>query len=183
MRQRGYQLTRYADDWVITCRTAAEARAALEVARQVLEKLGVELHREKTRIVHIQSGFEFLGFKIKQGTRPLQLATHQIRSGAKSGNLYAYPREKSLQHFKEQIRGWTRRRAPVSTQQLIAEINPIIRGWGQYYCKANVRRLFNRLDRWIVQRISGHTATNAGGVRAGKSCPNKSCMVSWGWST
>jgi RNA-directed DNA polymerase len=156
MRRRGYQLTRYADDWVVTCRTRAEAKAALAAAKGVLEKLGVELHDRKTRIVHIREGFEFLGYKIKRGARPLKLAANKIRSGAKSGSLYAYPREKSIRHFKDQIRELTRRRAPVNTQELIKQINPVIRGWGRYYCKAHVRKLFNRLDRWIVQRIWSH---------------------------
>lgn len=156
MRRHGYQLTRYADDWVVTCRSLAEAKAALATAKQVLEKLGVELHSEKTRIVHLQDGFEFLGYKIKRGSRPLCLAANRIQSGAKAGGLYAYPREKSIQHFKDQIRKLTRRRAPVTTSELIAQINPIIRGWGLYYCKAHVRKLFNRLNRWIVQRIWSH---------------------------
>jgi group II intron reverse transcriptase/maturase len=156
MRRHGYQLTRYADDWVVTCRSLAEAKAVLAMAKQVLEKLGVELHSEKTRIVHIRDGFEFLGYKIKRGSRPLRLAAERIQSGAKAGGLYAYPREKSLQHFKDQIRKLTRRRAPVTTSELIGQINPIIRGWGLYYYKAHVRKLFNRLSRWIVQRIWSH---------------------------
>lgn len=153
MHRRGFQLTRYADDWVVTCRSMAEAKAALAAAKQVLGKLGVELHSGKTRIVHIREGFEFLGYKIKRGGRPLKLAESRIKSGAKTGSLYAYPRDKSVQHFKDQIRKLTRRRAPVTTQELITEINPIIRGWGLYYNKAHVRKLFNRLDRWIVRRI------------------------------
>ena len=156
MRRQGFQLTRYADDWVVTCRNLADAKAALTAAKQVLGKLGVELHSEKTRIVHIREGFEFLGYKIKRGGRPLKLAESQIKSGAKTGGLYAYPRDKSIQHFKDQMRKLTRRRAPVTTQELIADINPIIRGWGQYYNKAHVRKLFNRLDRWIVRRIWSH---------------------------
>jgi len=156
MHRRGFQLTRYADDWVVTCRSLADAQAALAAAKQVLGKLGVELHSEKTRIVHIREGFEFLGYKIKRGGRPLKLAESRIKSGAKTGSLYAYPRDKSVQHFKDQIRKLTRRRAPVTTQELIVEINPIIRGWGQYYNKAHVRKLFNRLDRWIVRRIWSH---------------------------
>lgn len=153
MRQRGWQLTRYADDWIVTCRSRTDAQAALEAARQILEKLGVALHSEKTRIVHISTGFEFLGYKIKRGTRPLRLAENRIKSGARTGGLYAYPREKSIQHFKDQIRSLTRRRAPVTTQETIDQINLIIRGWGRYYCKAHIRKLFNRLDRWIVQRL------------------------------
>src|ERR1700737_4411121 len=67
MRLRGHQLTRFADDWVITCTSAAEARAAIAAAKKILKELGVELHPQKTRIVHVQYGFEFLGYKIKRG--------------------------------------------------------------------------------------------------------------------
>lgn len=155
MRRRGYQLTRYADDWVVTCSSAAEARAALEAARKVLEALGVRMHPRKTRIVSVRNGFEFLGFKIKSG-RQLRLPAQKIRSGARSGGLYAYPREKSVRRFKDQIRAMTRRKAPVTTSQLIEQINPIIRGWGQYYCRAHVRRIFLQLKAWIVRRIWSH---------------------------
>ena len=156
MRYRRYQLTRYADDWLVTCRNLEEAKAALSTAKRILNKLGVELNDEKTRIIQVRQGFEFLGYKIKMGNRPLKLAASRIRSGARSGSLYAYPREKSIQHFKDQIRSMTRRKAPVSTQELIERINPVIRGWGNYYCKAHVRKLFNQLDRWIVRRIWSH---------------------------
>lgn len=156
MRRKGYSLTRYADDWVITCATKAEARAAVGAALRVLEALGVHLHPQKTRIVHVQHGFEFLGFKIKRGTRPLRLPTHRITSGVRSGGLYAIPREKSVQHFKDQVRRITKRKVPLTTAQVIEELNPVLRGWGQYYKRAHVRRLFNQLDRWIVRRIWSH---------------------------
>jgi len=153
MRRKGYRPTRYADDWVVICRSRSEAKSALSTAKRILEKLGVTLHEEKTRIVHIRHGFEFLGYKIKRGSRPLKLTLDKIRSGVVAGSLYAYPREKSIKHFMEQIRKKTRRKAPITTQELIEELNPVIRGWGNYYCKAHVRKLFNRLDRWIVRRI------------------------------
>lgn len=156
MRRKGYRLTRFADDWCVTCRSRAEAQAALKFATNVLEKLGVVLHKEKTRIVHVRYGFEFLGYKIKRGSRPLKLPAYMIKSGIRRGALYAYPRQKSIDHFKEQIRKRTQRKAPLSTQELIAELNPVIRGWGNYYCKAHVRKLFNQLDRWIVRRLWSH---------------------------
>lgn len=156
MRRRDYRLTRYADDWVITCRTRSDAERALAEATTVLTALGVTLNTEKTRIVHATAGFEFLGYKIKRGSRPMRLAASKIRSGARMGDLYAYPTQRSLQRFKDQIRLRTRRKAPVTTPELIAEINPILRGWGLYYCKAHVRGLFNRLSRWVVQRIWSH---------------------------
>ncbi len=156
MRRRGYRLTRYADDWVVTCRSRAEARRVLAEAIRILRELGVTLNEEKTRIVHVKHGFEFLGYKIKRGSRSMRLAAKQIRSGTRAGSLYAYPRQKSIQHFRDQIRQGTRRKAPVSTRELIEQINPVIRGWGLYYHKAHVRSLFNRLDRWIVRRLWSH---------------------------
>lgn len=153
MRRKGYRLTRYADDWLVTCRTRAAAQAALNFATKVLGKLGVVLHKEKTRLVHVQQGFEFLGYKIKRGKRPLKLPAHKIKSSARQGALYAYPKQKSIDHFKEQIKKRTRRKAPLTTKELIDEINPVIRGWGNYFKKAHVRNLFNQLDRWIVRRL------------------------------
>ena len=153
LRRRGYRLTRYADDWLITCRTRGEARAALAAASRILTKLGVTLNTGKTRIVHVGHGFEFLGYKIKQAKRPLRLAASKIKSGVRGGARYAVPRERSIRHFKDQIRRRTRRNAPVRTQDVIDEINPIIRGWGRYYCKAHVRQLFHQLDGWIVRRL------------------------------
>ncbi len=156
MRRKGYRLTRYADDWLVTCKSRREACAALEAATGILEKLGVTLHTEKTRIVHVRHGFEFLGYKIKRGSRPLRLTAAKITSGARRGALYAYPREKSIRHFKDQIRRRTRRKASVSTRELIEQINPVIRGWGLYFHKAHVRKLFHQLDGWIVRRIWSH---------------------------
>lgn len=156
MRSRGYQLTRFADDWVVTCRSAAEARAALAVATKILKALGVVIHPDKTRIVHVRQGFEFLGYKIKQGSQKLRLPESKIRSGTRQGALYAYPRQKSVDRFKDQIRRLTGRRVPLATAELIQELNPIIVGWGNYYKKAHVRGLFNQLDRWIVRRLWSH---------------------------
>lgn len=156
MRKKGYQLTRFADDWVVTCKTRAEAKSAIATARKILGELGVVLHAEKSRIIHVRQGFEFLGYKIKRGSQGLKLIPDKIRSGVVTGGLYAYPREKSIRHIMEQIRKRTRRKAPVKTQELIDELNPVIRGWGNYYCKAHVRKLFNRLDRWILRRIWSH---------------------------
>ena len=155
MRRKGYRLTRYADDWVITCQSAAEARAAIKAAGKILKELGVELHPQKTRIVHIAQGFEFLGYKIKRG-KQLRLPAAKIRSGARSGGLYAYPKEKSIRRFMDEVRKRTKRRIPLRTRELIEELNPLLRGWGEYYKKAHVRLLFNRLDRWIVRRIRSH---------------------------
>ena len=108
--------------------TRAEAVASLQAAANVLGALGVTLHPSKTRIVHVRCGFEFLGYKIKRGERPLRLRADQIKTGIRRGDLYAFPRQKSVDQFKDQIRKLTCRKAPVTTQALIDQINPIIRG-------------------------------------------------------
>ena len=156
MRLRGYQLTRYADDWVITCKSAAAARSAVEAARRILKQLGVELHPQKTRIVHVRYGFEFLGYLIKRGYRKHYLPESKIRSQARQGALYAYPKAKSISRFMDQVRQRTHRTRSLTTEELIAELNPLLRGWGEYYKRAHVRRLFHRLDGWIVCRIWSH---------------------------
>src|SRR5450631_1781493 len=155
MRRKGYQITRYADDWVATCESAAEARAAVAAALRILNELGVQLHPQKTRVVHVRQGFEFLGYKIKRG-KQLRLPPGKIRSGAQSGALYAIPREKSVRRFMDQVRALTSRRVPLKTTELIEELNPVLRGWGHHYKRAHVRTLFHRLDGWIVRRLRSH---------------------------
>jgi hypothetical protein len=70
--------------------------------------------------VHVRQGFEFLGYKIKRGQRQLKLMPHKIKSGVRAGNLYAYPKGKSIQRFMDQVRERTKRRIPVTTSELIA---------------------------------------------------------------
>ena len=125
------------------------------VARKILSTLGVQLHPQKTRIVHVEHGFEFLGYKIKQG-KQLWLPPNKIRSQARSGALYAYPKEKSIRRFMDRVRGLTQRCLPLSTAELVQGLNPLLRGWGHYYKRAHVRLLFNRLERWIVRRLWSH---------------------------
>ena len=141
---------------VITCKSAAEARVAVDVARRILKHLGVELHPQKTRIVHVRDGFEFLGYLIKLGKKKLSLPPSKIRSQAQQGALYAYPKAKSISRFMDQVRQRTKRRTPLTTKELIEELNPLVRGWGEYYKRAHVRRLFHRLDGWIACRIWSH---------------------------
>lgn len=132
---------------------ASRGRSCLALADRFLrEALGISLHPEKTRIVHVDHGFEFLGYKVKRG-QGFRLPTHRRKAATNPHNLYAVPREKSVQRFREQIRNLTRRCAPVRLSAMIEALNPVIRGWGNYYRKANVRTLFHRLDGWIERRL------------------------------
>jgi RNA-directed DNA polymerase len=153
MTMAGLCLTRWADDCVVRCRTRAEAQRALATAERLLqEELGVRLHPQKTRMVHISQGFAFLGYKGKQGTGQ-RLPAAKRRGRSHPHNRYAVPREKSSTRLRDQIRKLTRRQAPLTLQEMIDRINPVMRGGGTFYRKADVRRLFQRLDGWIVQRL------------------------------
>jgi hypothetical protein len=70
--------------------------------------------------------------------------------------LYAYPKEKSINRFMDQVRRRTKRTICVNTTELIVELNPLVRGWGEYYKRAHVRKLFQHLDGWILRRIWSH---------------------------
>lgn len=158
MSQAGFQLTRWADDFVIVCKSRPEAARALALAKRFLQdELGVALHPQKTRIVHVRHGFEFLGYKVKRGTG-YQLPAHKRRSRSNPQNLYAVPKAKSVKRFQDQIRALRRRKTPLTLREVIDQINPVIRGWGIFYRKAHVRRLFNRLDRWIERRLHAFLA-------------------------
>jgi group II intron reverse transcriptase/maturase len=147
MAAAGFALTRYGDDWVITCTTRRDAERALTSARAVLEgELGLRVHPAKTRIVYVAQGFEFLGYKIKQGEG-------RLRYRAGGPDLYAYPRQRTIERFKQRIRHVTKRRNPKTLEGLLDELNPVIRGWGNYFRRAHVRRLYHRLNGWIVRRI------------------------------
>lgn len=155
MTGRGYKLTRFADDWLIVCKSKREAEEALELAKSVFDKLGLKLHPEKTRITHVKWGFEFLGYKVKAG-KGLKLNRGKITAKINRNNLYAYPKDKSVKKLMDEIRNRTKRRLPLTMKELIDYINPVIRGWGNYFRKAHVRKLFNKLDRWIIRRLWSH---------------------------
>ena len=71
--------------------------------------------------------------------------------------MHKIPADKSLKRFQEAVRQKTKRRIPLRSHQLIEELNPLIRGWGEYYKRANVKRIFKVLDRWIIRRIWSHS--------------------------
>ena len=129
MRRRGYQLTRYADDWVVTCRSRREGRGGTAVRGKAPRDPG-RADQFAENAGYVRHGFAFLG-TIKRGGRALYLPRRSSR-GARRG-LYAYPTQRSVDQFKDAIRRKTRRRIPLSTAGLIRELNPVIRGWGEKY--------------------------------------------------
>ena len=133
VRAAGFRLIRYADDFVILCDRRAEALAADRLVRAILADIGLEVAEAKSRVVKIADGFEFLGFQFQ--------------------GRFLRPRPVALTRFKDRVRVLTSRRAPVSLQQMIYDLNPTIRGWGNYFVHGNVAKLFDRLDEWIRMRL------------------------------
>lgn len=147
MTAKGYHLVRYADDIVILCRTKQMAEEALSLTRQVLEGcLKLKLSPEKTKLTHEQAGFEFLG--------------HYFGCGY---SHFKTPRKKAVVAFKDRIRRFTRRLQPKKMTTVIREINPVIRGWGQYFARSDCKGIFSSLDCWIAHRLSAFRLRKWGG--------------------
>lgn len=102
----------------------------------------------------------FLFVEPKAGLRYVRVTRHRKRPDFAQCIQWLvdelYPEIPWIRHFKDQVRQRTRRRVPLATEELVKELNPILRGWGNYYKRAHVRDLFNQLDRWIVQRLWSH---------------------------
>lgn len=133
MAESGWEMVRYADDFVILCRSAEDATRALEAVRQWTAAAGLTLHPDKTRIVDATTGhFDFLGYRFEDGTRR--------------------PRPKSLDKFKDAVRAKTKRTSGTSLFTIIATLNPTLHGWFGYF-KHSHKWTFERLDGWIRMRL------------------------------
>ena len=134
MARQGYEMIRYADDFVILCRSEAEARAALAEVQAWTASAGLTLHPTKTRIVdaRLPGGFDFLGYHFAAGRR--------------------WPRAKSLGKLKDTIRGKTRRTHGQSLAVIIAHVNRTLRGWFEYF-QHRRRFTFEVLDSWVRMRL------------------------------
>jgi RNA-directed DNA polymerase len=134
MAQLGYEMVRYADDFVILCRSQSEAQRALTEVEEWTTAAGLRLHPEKTRIVDAsqRGGFDFLGYHFERG--------------------YRWPSKKSLRKFQDKIRVKTKRTNGHSLQQTISTLVPIQRGWFEYF-KHSHWTIFEKLDKWTRMRL------------------------------
>lgn len=134
MAQKGREMVRYADDFVILCQSQEEAEQALAEVRQWMEHAGLTLHPTKTRIVNEndRGGFDFLGYHFERG--------------------YRWPRQKSLDKFKEAMRSKTPRLRPGGMEKIIHDINRTLTGWYGYFQHSHWTT-FKPLDQWIRQRL------------------------------
>lgn len=135
MAAAGFQMVRYADDFVVFCRSRQEAEAALEVIRHWVAEAGLTLHPEKTRIADANQkgeGFDFLGYHFERG--------------------YRWPRPKSIQKLKTALRPKTRRTNGRSLQAIIADINRTMQGWFGYFRHSHYTT-FEPIDKWVRMRL------------------------------
>jgi RNA-directed DNA polymerase len=133
MAQAGFEMVRYADDFVILCRNPEEASRALAMVQAWTAVAGLTLHPTKTRIVNAATdAFDFLGYRFEKGKR--------------------FPRPKSMQKLKDAIRAKTKRNNGRSLQVIIGSLNPTLRGWFEYF-KHSYKTTFPKLDGWIRMRL------------------------------
>lgn len=134
MAKQGREMIRYADDFIILCRSQAEAQEALAEVAAWVKEAGLVLHPSKTRIVDASQpgGFDFLGWHFERG--------------------WKWPREKSVARFKEVLRDQTPRKHGQSLPMIISGLNRRLRGWAGYFAGGN-GSLYTELDKWLRMRL------------------------------
>jgi RNA-directed DNA polymerase len=147
------ELVRYADDGVALCRTAAQAQAALEAVREILASLGLELHPGKTKVVDLragQEGLDFLGchFHARMSGR-LWEQKRIVRY-----YLHRWPSQQAMKRLREKVHTRTgSNRAGADIREVIADLNPLLRGWGNYFRTGNAAVKFRQADNYVVWRL------------------------------
>ena len=157
MAQRGFEMVRYADDFVVMCQSPEDAAAALQVVQEWTAQAGLALHPDKTRLVDERvEGFEFLGYRFIRHRR--------------------WPRQKSMLKFKDAIRAKTSRTVGQSLKAVIAQVNTIARGWFEYF-KHSGKATFPSADGFIRRRLRSILRKQTG--RKGTAKPSGADQTRW----
>ena len=160
MAAAGWAMVRYADDFVMLCRTEAGAHAALDAVRHWVNEAGLTLHPEKTRVVDASQpgGFDFLGYHFERGLK--------------------WPRAKSLQKLKERVRAKTLRTGGRSLRAIVTDVNRTLRGWYGYsqHRKANV---FGAVDGYVRRRLRSLLEKRRGHTRQGLGAAHQRWPKEW----
>ena len=164
MARSGVEMVRYADDFVVLCQTREQAESALETIRGWMEEAGLTLHPDKTRVVSMDTAgsFEFLGYRFER----------------KKDRDYRFPRAKSQKKLRDAIRPKTGRNNGHSLDKIIADINPTLRGWFEYF-KHSHPSSFRPIDQWVRMRLRSilrrrHHGKGRGRGSDHQKWPNKS---------
>lgn len=148
MAAAGWAMVRYADDFVILCRSEAEAHHALDAVRQWVNEAGLTLHPEKTRVVDARApgGFDFLGYHFERGMK--------------------WPRKKSLEKLRERVRAKTSRLDGRSLSEIVTDVNRSLRGWYQYFQHSKATT-FTAVDGYVRRRLRSMLQWRLDGVGKG----------------
>ena len=159
-------LVRYADDFVAMCRTESQAREALRRIGLVMNRLGLTLHPAKTRLVDLRRGqesFVFLGCTIRK--------KRSIQRNPRWHFMQRWPSPKATKKLRDRVRELTsKRQSGKDVKRIIAELTPVLRGWGNYFRTGNADREFNKMDNFVVQRLR-RWQRRRGGQRVSKRAP------------
>jgi len=162
-------LVRYADDFVVLCATKAQVDEARRRVGFVLTRLGLELHPEKTRVVDLsrgREGFDFLGCHLrKRLSGPIWERTRR-----RVFFLQRWPSQRAMARVRARVRGLTTRaRCHEDLRGIIADVNPVLRGWGQYFRTGNATTKFVQVDTYVEDRLRALLVARAGrGLSAGR---------------
>jgi len=146
-------LVRYADDFVVMCRTKAECATAEQRIRGILGRLGLELHPDKTRRVELydgKEGFDFLGHHLRKRMSGALWERKQKRLYF----LQRWPSRQAMKRVRARVKELTPgRRCHADIRAVIADLNPVLRGWGNYFRTGNAAQKFNQLDGYVWRRL------------------------------
>jgi len=155
-------LVRYADDLVVVCKTKQQCEHAERDVRTYLARLGLELHPDKTRRVELydgKQGFDFLGCHLR---KRLSGAIWE-RERKRMYFLHRQPSQRAMKRIRQRVRDKTQRgRCHADLRAVIADLNPILRGWGAYFATGNAARSFNQIDSYVYERLRGLRVKRAG---------------------
>lgn len=159
MAERGMRMVRYADDFVVLCQSVQQAEAALREVRSWVEANGLQLHPEKTHVVDAMQrgqGFDFLGYRFEAGKR--------------------WPRKKSTQKVRDRVRELTRRNGGIGLAKVIENLNPVLRGWYEYFKHARPAAL-ERMDKFVRRRLRSILRAHQG--QPGRSSRSRNDHARW----
>ncbi len=164
------ELVRYADDFVVMCRTARGCEESQRRIEHVMSKLGLKLHPHKTRRVALKDGlegFDFLGCHL----RKRMSGRLWQQEGVRRYYLQRWPSRKAMKRVRERVRELTPRgRCHQDMRSVIAELNPVLRGWAQYFQACNAANHFIDVDDYVVQRLKSLRVKRHGrNLRAGQA--------------
>lgn len=164
------ELVRYADDFVVMCRNARDCEEARQRVEHVMGRLGLTLHPLKTRVVELtegRGGFDFLGCHLHKRMSGRLWET----KGLRRYYLHRWPSGKAMNRIRERVRQMTPRgRCHQDVRGIVAELNPVLRGWGQYFGSGNPARQFVSIDSFVVRRLRTLRVKRKGrNLRAGEA--------------